>query len=310
MASKEKKKMDKTVSKESRAFPGGKEQKSRKIPPLHTKGKDHTGKNQGSGLIPAGEGAGPSGAQLTLRASRRFWLLFIGSALVILALVQIYGYFTGWGNPQRLVQRQFSTAQRLTLGKRYEAAIRQYKRIIASAKDEEVRRQATIALADLYREEKKWDQAIELYAELQAKEAGTVMGAWTGLKIAECQHEAGNEDGALATYAAIKEKFPHSDWDAEARLGMGKVLMDQEKYTEAIAIYRSLEKEYQGGFLAAEALVNIGECYAKTDDLETARKTFQYVLDTYPATMTDEARKYLLRLDNKKKPDGIRLWGE
>jgi TolA-binding protein len=248
--------------------------------------------------------------QVTLQASRRFWLLFLGSAILILAVVQGYGYFTGWGNPQKVIQRQFNTAQRLTLAKRYKAAIRQYTRIIKVVTDEEVKRQASIALADLYREQKEWTKAITLYKELQTKDTGTVMAAWTGLKIAEAQHESGSSAEALETYADIRVKHPKSDWDAEARLGIGKVLMDQKKYQEAIVMYRTLENEYQGGFLAAEALVHIGECYEKLGNAEVARKTFQMILDTYPATMTDEAKKKLNGLDGTKKPEGVRLWGE
>ncbi len=248
--------------------------------------------------------------QVTLQASRRFWLMFLGSALVILALVQGYGYFTGWGNPQKVIQRQFNTAQRLTLAKRYKAAIRQYNRIIKTATDEEVKRQASIALADLYGEQKDWLKAIALYKKLQTKDTGTVMAAWTGLKIAEAQHESGSSEEALQTYADIRSKYPKSDWDAEARLGIGKVLMDQKKYQKAIAVYRTLENEYQGGFLAAEALVRIGECYKKLGNTEVARKTFRMILDTYPTTMTDEAKKQLYELNGTKKPEGVRLWGE
>jgi len=294
------KKRRKTVS----AVPPAKKTKrgvSEKIEPATTPGELAVGKtSENDQNLP----------QVTLQASRRFWLMFLGSTLVILALVQGYGYFTGWGNPKRVIQRQFNTAQRLTLAKRYKAAIRQYKKIMNTVEDAEVKRQAAIAMADLYREQKEWSQAIKLYQDLQAKDSDTVMAAWTGLKIAESQHAAGKSAAALKTYQAIREKFPNSDWDAEARLGMGKVLMDLKKYKQAIALYRTLEVDYKGGFLAAEALVHIGECYTKQGDIETARKIFQSVLDKYPATMTDEAKRYLQRLDVKGKPEGVRVWGE
>jgi len=253
------------------------------------------------------EGSHP---QITMQASRRFWLTFLGIAAVVVVVVQGYGYLTGWGNPEKVIQRRFGTAQRLTLAKRYPAAIKQYQKIIEHSQDKEIKRQASIAVADLYREQKDWPNAIRMYEHLQGQDDETVMAAWTGLKIAESRHEAGQSEIALSTFRKIRERFPNTDWDAEARLGMGKVFMDQEQYQEAIVVYTSLEKDYQGGFLAAEALVHIGECYAKEGDVGMARRTFQGVIDTYPETMIDDAKKYLKRLENTGKPEGVSLWGE
>lgn len=247
---------------------------------------------------------------VTLQASRRFWLLLLGSVVVVVALIQGYGYFTGWGNPEKLIQRYFNTAQRLTLAKRYPAAIRQYQKVLNLSEDQETIRQAQIALADLHREKQDWPVAISIYRELQASEPGTVMSAWTGLQIAESQQASGEHEAALQSFRSVQADFPQTDWDAEARLGIGKVHESQKQYAEAISVYRSLETDYRGGFLAAEALLHIGQCYAKVGNQDAARRAFQNILDNYPATMIDDAKKYLKRLDTNTQPEGISLWGE
>lgn len=249
-------------------------------------------------------------AELTLHASRRFWLFTLGGLIVVGALVQGYGYFTGWGDPERLVQRYFTSAQRLTLAKRYDAAIRQYEKILKSKTGPDNIRQALIGMGDLLRERQEWDQAVEYYSKLRSQDAGSVLSAWAGLQIGEVQLQAGKLNEALQTFDQISRQYPKSDWDAEARLGRGKVLEKQEEYEAAIAAYEQLAAQYGGGFLAAEAMVRIGQCYELEGDVAAARKAYQTVLDQYPSSTWDDAKARLQRLEAGKAAEGVRVWGQ
>lgn len=251
------------------------------------------------------------GHGVTLQASRRFWLITLGGVLLILTLVQGYGYFTGWGNPDKVIQRHFKTAQRFTLAKRYKAAISQYQKILKKKNaDQEQIQQALIGMGDLYYAQNQWSPAIEIYQRLRTKETGEVMRAWTGLKIAESQNKAGDWETALKTYAEISKSHPRSDWDAEARLGQGKVLEEAKRFEEALAAFSGLVSDYPGGFLAADALVHQGICYEKLGNRTAARRAYKTVLDEYPAAMRDEARRRLHRLDMEKNSSGISQWGK
>ncbi len=251
------------------------------------------------------------GPEVTLQASRRFWLITLGGVLLILTLVQGYGYFTGWGDPHKVMQRYFKTAQRLTLAKRYNAAISQYQKILKKKNvSPSLIQQALIGMGDLYYEQNQWSQAIATYQRLRMQESGGVIKAWTGLKIAESRNKAGDWEAALKTYAEISQNHPKSDWDAEARLGRGKVLEGAKRWKEAVAAYTDVINDYTGGFLAADALVHQGNCYEKLGNQAAARQAYKTVMDEYPPAMRDEARRRLHRLDMGKNASGISQWGK
>lgn len=247
---------------------------------------------------------------LTLQSSRKFWLYVLGCGVAVIAAVQIYGYVTAWGNPEKVIQRHFDTAQRMTLAKRYDVAIREYGKIVKKSANPETIRQAQIGMAELYQETQSWDKAIAIYQNLEKGQPNQTMTAWAALKLAESQLSAGNMAAAFTTYQDIMAKYPHSDWDAEARLGTAKIYQQQQKFTEAIAVYQGLEKDYQGGFLAAEALTQVGLCYEKMGNVRDAKLAFEAVLKKYPDMMQDEAKKYLDRLERNQEPAGVRTWGE
>ncbi|MEW6516678.1 MAG: tetratricopeptide repeat protein [candidate division FCPU426 bacterium] len=255
-------------------------------------------------------GPEPSAPAVTLQSSRRFWMLLLGSGAAVLLIVQGYGYLTGWGNPERVVQRHFENAQRLALAKRYPAALKEYQRVLERTKENETRRQAQIAMAETQREQSHWAEAIDLYRQLREPQGESAMNAWADLQIAECQLAAGELDQARATYQSVQQALPRTDWEAEARLGLGKVAEAAEQYEEAIRIYLALEKDYRGGFLAAEALMGVGECQQRLNDTAAARCTYQLLLDQYPSMMNEEAKKQLQRLEGNVQPEGIRRWGE
>ncbi len=244
-----------------------------------------------------------------LQASRRFWLAVLGAVVVILVVVQSYGYLTGWGDPQKVIDRHFNQAQRMTMAKRYAAAIHEYEKVVAmKSTGDEIKQQALVGIADLYREQKDWEKAIRYYQTLQQQQAEGVMAAWAGLKIGECQVEAGQAAQALATYSLIRENYPDSDWDAEARLGQGQAYEALNQYKQAMQVYQDLEKDYHGGFLAAEAMMQVGHCYEQLGQKDKARTIYQQVIASYPDTMADEAKKRLQKLSYTLGPNGIREW--
>jgi len=259
--------------------------------------------------VDAGKTSPPAEPPVTLRASRRFWLLTLGSLVLALTLVQAYGYFTGWGDPERLVQRYFKSAQRLTLARRYPAAIHKYEKIIGMTTNPDNRRQALIAMADLLRDRKQWDRASEIYRQLQQQDPTNILSAWAGLQLAQIALEAGRLEQAYRDFETVSRRFPASDWDAEAQMGLGGVREKEERFPEAIARYRRVLAAYPGGFLAAEAWVQIGKCYEHLGDLPAAARAYQEVLDKYPPSTWDEAKARLQRLQSGKEAEGVRLWG-
>ncbi len=254
--------------------------------------------------------AAPAEVQINLKSSRRFWLYTLGSLALLAGLIQIYGYNTGWGNPERLVTRFLNKGQQLTLAKRYDAAIKQYEKILKLKTSDENMRQALIAIADLYRERHEWTKSVEIYNRLRTQDPASVLSAWAGLQVGDAQLQSAQYVDAVKTFTEVSRLFPKSDWDAEARLGLGKASEKEEKYPEAIAAYTALVKDYAGGFLAAEALIHIGQCYELQGDLKAARQAYQTILDKYPNTTWDDAKARLNRLDAGKPGEGVRTWGQ
>jgi tetratricopeptide (TPR) repeat protein len=106
-------------------------------------------------------------------------------------------------------------------------------------------------------------------------------------------YEQKKYDEAIASFKLFLEKNPTIH---QVHINIGNCYRDNGQYDEAIQEYdlvldavKEKKGSLEGDISAAKALANIGECYLKKDDMETAHKFLKEAIDSFPE---DESLAY------------------
>ncbi len=112
---------------------------------------------------------------------------------------------------------------------------------------------ATLKLADTFRSEGKYDEAIALLREFIGKEPAypLLAGAWTSL--ATTVELQGKTDEALSLYQEIVTKFPQESAAAYALSAQGRLLNAKGDAQAAARIYQDLTTRYPESTFAFQA---------------------------------------------------------
>ncbi len=149
-----------------------------------------------------------------------------------------------------------------------------------------IRGQAQIA--HMWREERKWDQAIAIYETLETQDKDR-SGQWRW-QIAECHDAAGRLREAIGSYQ-LAERYPASldrmAW-CHRRL---------KEFQQALNLYGQIITAYPDS--GAAARYNIGETYEAMGREENAIRAFQQVCRDYPTS--GQASRAHAHLQNKYK---------
>ena len=146
---------------------------------------------------------------------------------------------------------------------------------------------AKSAIAGMFREESKFDEAIELYRELIQEDPENINGyLWT---IAECFESKGAWKEAIQTYRQV-DRFPDN------YLRMARCHRRLKQWDEALSLYsqsKSSEPHAPG------ATLSIGYTYEEAGQRENAIKAFQLTCRSYPKS--GEASRAHSHLQTKYK---------
>lgn len=85
------------------------------------------------------------------------------------------------------------------------------------------------------------------------------------------------EEGSGRTQGTVKD-------DSRSQLEYGDSLLMQEKYKEAMSAYAALVRRWPFSFFADDAQFKIGWCQEKLGDFDRAFRSYQVVIDRYPAS--------------------------
>ena len=126
------------------------------------------------------------------------------------------------------------------------------------------------AIAYMFREERKYDEAIKLYRELVQEDADRVASyLWA---IAECFEAKGDWKNAIQTFRQT-DRFPTS------YLRMAGCHRRLKQWKEALSLYNQVKSVDQH---APEAAYQIGHTYEQAGQRENAIKAFQLTCRSYP----------------------------
>lgn len=163
------------------------------------------------------------------------------------------------------------------------------------------------ALAELYAELNRFDEALECYRRLQAAETGdpTLERAVAQVqerrfdflmqqldptdpaqaaRLEALRHE--KQAFQLTVARARVEKYPH---DLQLRYELGRLYMEQGRLTEAI---QEFQKAQNNPHIRIQALYHLGECFAHRRMYDLAARTFENAIREKP--LLDEEKKTLI----------------
>lgn len=225
-------------------------------------------------------------------------LIFLAAGILIF-IYKAIDFYTGWGNMEKVIKREIETAEKNSIYKRYDIAIKIYlnliKRISNEEKFTEQIKQVRLNLAKTYKDAEKYIEAIDSYSKLveEYKTVNNDMYAWLLLELGDCFNNILNTTDAIKTYDNIINSFPESDWAAEAYFGIAEAYKNKKDYNNAIKYYDLIVKKYKKGFLSAEALTNKGKILEAEGKYEQAKVIYKKVVDEFPEIVSEYARMRL-----------------
>ncbi|HEX9813370.1 MAG TPA: outer membrane protein assembly factor BamD [Myxococcota bacterium] len=185
----------------------------------------------------------------------------------------------------------------------YVRAIEKLQSIIDNYPYSDVAVLAELKIADAYFDDGRYDEALSYYRDFADLHPQHEKVPYTILRSALCrerQMHAANRDqtatrDALLYLDRLLAKYPHSPEAREAEIlwrdlrthlaenitEIAEFYLEQEEYESAAERYRSLLNEYPGLGLDAEALYNLGVCYAEMRRTEEAERIFQSIVQNY-----------------------------
>lgn len=230
------------------------------------------------GLVPA---------SLTDDAAKARGKQVIGFAAEILAYAAGRGDEVGkiydhalqtFGNEDEILMKQAQWLK--SVGRRDDA-----RRSFGKMKDQ-IEGQWQIAYS--YREENKWDQAIQLIQELLTKDAAHA-NRWQW-QLGDFYQHAGKYTEAIATYRQC-DNFPDN---IERMAGCHRAL---KQFREALVLYQQVAGSAEQR--APEAVLQIAYTYEQAGQKETAIQSFQQVCKKFPKS--DQASRAHAHLQNQYK---------
>ncbi|MBW2541891.1 MAG: outer membrane protein assembly factor BamD [Deltaproteobacteria bacterium] len=185
----------------------------------------------------------------------------------------------------------------------YVAAIGKLQSIIDNYPYSDIAVLAELKIADAYFDDRRYDEALSYYRDFADLHPQHEKVPYTILRSAQCrerQMHAANRDqtatrDALLHLDRLLAKYPHSPEAREAEIlwrdlrthlaenitEIAEFYLQREEYESAAERYRSLLNEYPGLGLDAEALYNLGVCYAAMSRTEEADRIFQSIVQNY-----------------------------
>lgn len=185
----------------------------------------------------------------------------------------------------------------------YDEAIETFQAIIDNYPYSEYAVNAELAIADAYFENQKYEEALSYYRDfidLHPQHEKVPYAIFQAALCHERRVKSSNRDQtatreALNFLDQLLATYPYSDYAdrgevlwRELRLrlaqqvkSIGDFYRKRSEWESAAERYRSLLNEYPGLGLDAEALYNLGVCYAAMNRIEEAENIFQAVVQNY-----------------------------
>ena len=185
----------------------------------------------------------------------------------------------------------------------YGEAIETFQAIIDNYPYSEYAVLSELAIADVYFEDEKYEEALSYYRDFTDLHPQHAKVPYTIYRSALCHQRrvrSANRDQtstreALIFLDQLLAKYPYSEYAgdgealwrelrttlAEQVRDIGDFYLKRDEWESAAGRYRSLLNEYPGLGLDAEALYKLGICYAEMNRTEEAESIFEAIVQNY-----------------------------
>ncbi len=175
-----------------------------------------------------------------------------------------------------------ATVEHLHL-RRYDQALRAYRRLVALFPDHDLAPEALEKMADLYANNlKAYAAATDVYAALtQDYAAQTGRDDYYRERAAWCYFMMEDFSRAREAYRALVEYYPDSPLAERASVQIADSYYVQDKIVEALRAYEEALKRFPEGEFRTRIQFRMANCLEESGRLREARKLYRELLETY-----------------------------
>ena len=160
-------------------------------------------------------------------------------------------------------------------------AIALFKQVLTTRADDSIKVGALNAIAQLYIQQGRYDQARQVFAQLGRQfTADSDLAVNARLGEAETLRQNGNFEAALAIYQKLLAETRDRALKLRVQMSMARAYLDQNKFDDAKRIYTSIINDQTAdAALRVEARGGLADLLRRQGDLEGAATTYQEVVN-------------------------------
>lgn len=191
-------------------------------------------------------------------------------------------------------------AENAALRRNYRIAIQGYTDLLAKDPDEDLRRRVLEARGDAYLEVDAPDSALADFTALSALQSVPEKRYEAELQRGECLERLGRFEEALELYAQLEREMPGPNQIPRTLLAHGRTLNEVGRHQEALTMFQRVVTDFPASSFGAEGQFQIGATQEDyLNDLDAAKEAFGKVKDVAPSSEfagLAEERKHSIEL--------------
>lgn len=186
--------------------------------------------------------------------------------------------------PSRKANTAFQLAQLHRQNNRFDDALRIYDDLLKnSALEQNLRDQATAGRAETLRQARRFDEAIAAFLAIGEKGATAESREWALGSAAQCYAEQNRFDDAVKLYRDLLARADGAGAAEQARYGLSNALKQAGRADEALAVLEELKKATTDPAKSLRVDLSIARLYQDTNRPEDAAKIFRTVSESSAA---------------------------
>jgi len=161
--------------------------------------------------------------------------------------------------------------------KRHDEAVKVLTRLVMNYKEAPIVPEATLKLAECYREQKDFKAATQLYRNFQEKHKDSAFLPQAMMGEAWVLYKSNNRDAAKKAINEVSRKYAHNPQAVlDATFLLGQILTDEKKFNEARDLFRRIA-EQSNNPSATAALYSLADSFYEAKNYADAIKYFKRV---------------------------------
>ncbi len=177
--------------------------------------------------------------------------------------------------------------------------------IRSSKRSAEEKASLELARAKTALESRDYESAVDILRRAVLDYSGSKSGKLATLYLADALYEQEEYTEARQYYQQFVDKMgKHKFFEKAGLAGIAACFEQSKEYNEAARYYERAAENHPNDTYAARYLLGAGRCYYLAGELESAKRVFNAIVDTYPNMPdTQQAEMYLGEISAKASSD-------